>query len=234
MIRHSALTRCVVQLCLFQATGSTVMTKRRVLVQWIGHSDLRAMAAGQADAKRDEILRKIGGTLPRAGDVGPIKTLLNTQSFDEVHLLSNYSADWSKRYIAWVGVECELVRVDLDKPTDYPAIFKIADAELSKIRHRPDWPNTELCLHLSPGTPAMAAVWLLLGKTRYPATFYETYGGQSWIAQVPFDLTIDVIPEILRDPDVHLHGPRATGPVSTSQGFSAAAGSYPSSSHTWP
>jgi len=50
----------------------------------------------------------------------------------------------------------------------------------------------------------MEAVWLLLGKTRYPAIFFETFRGQSRITQLPFDLTVDVIPEILRSPDLHL------------------------------
>lgn len=50
----------------------------------------------------------------------------------------------------------------------------------------------------------MAAVWLLLGKTRYPAVFYETFAGKSWVTEVPFDLTIGVIPEIFKDPDIHL------------------------------
>ncbi|HUY91795.1 MAG TPA: sigma 54-interacting transcriptional regulator [Pirellulales bacterium] len=47
----------------------------------------------------------------------------------------------------------------------------------------------------------MAAVWLLLGKTRYPATFYETHQGKAWKTEIPFDLTIDVLPELLRGAD---------------------------------
>lgn len=129
---------------------------------------------------------------------------MRTQIFDEVRLLSNYATTWSKRFLTWIGGKAVLVPVQLDKPTDYRAIFEIADAELAGIRQRRDWSGTELCIHLSPGTPAMAAVWLLLGKTRYPATFYETFAGKSWVTEVPFDLTIDVIPEVLRKPDAHL------------------------------
>lgn len=64
----------------------------------------------------------------------------------------------------------------------------------------------------------MAAVWLLLGKTRYPATFYETYGGQSWVTEIPFDLTVDVIPELLREPDLYLQHLASQGPSET-EGF---------------
>ena len=199
------------------------MPKRRVLVQWIGHTDLRAMAADQPAAAQNRIMARLGGQVPQKGDVGPVRTLLQTELFDEVRLLSNYPQDWNKRFLSWLGVKASLEAVELEKPTDYGSIFKAADAALSAIRQRRDWSNTELCIHLSPGTPAMAAVWLLLGKTRYPATFYETYAGRSWATDVPFDLTIDVIPEILRDPDAHLQHLASQSPGEI-EGFEDIAG----------
>ena len=196
---------------------------KRVVVQWIGHSDLRAMASSLPAAQRDEIMEQVKGERAKEGDLGPIKTLITTQAFDEVRLLSNYSPTWNKRYIAWLGTKAEVTAVDLKKPTDYKAIFQIADAELTAIRSRKDWANTQLCLHLSPGTPAMAAVWLLLGKTRYPATFYETFAGKSWVTEVPFDLTIDVIPEILKNPDSFLQHLASKSP-SEIEGFGDIVG----------
>lgn len=199
------------------------MPKHRVLVQWIGHSDLRAMAVDLPPAKQKEVMETVRGELPVKENVGPIKTLLQTQEFDEIRLLSNYKPDWNKRFVSWLGVKATLVKVDLEKPTDYVTIFKAADAELSAIRGRKDWLNTQLCLHLSPGTPAMAAVWLLLGKTRYPATFYETFHGKSWVTDIPFDLTIDVIPDLLRDPDTHLQHLASQSPAEI-EGFEDIAG----------
>jgi DNA-binding NtrC family response regulator len=181
------------------------------------------MAATLPPVQRAEILDRIKGPEPQKGVRGPIKTLVEAQKFDEVRLLSNYAAGWNRWFLAWLGVEANLVQVTLKKPTDYAAIFKIADDELATICKRKDWANTELCLHLSPGTPAMAAVWLLLGKTRYPATFYETYGGESWISDIPFDLTVDVIPELLRDPDIHLQHLASESP-SQVKGFTEIAG----------
>jgi transcriptional regulator with PAS, ATPase and Fis domain len=162
------------------------------------------MAASLPEAQREEILRDVKGGPVKDGDVGPIRALLSCEQFDEIRLLSNYLPAWNKRYASWLGRNAEVVPAELKKPTDYGAIFQIADKELATIRRRKDWGQTQLCLHLSPGTPAMAAVWLLLGKTRYPATFYETYAGKSWITEVPFDLTIDVIPEILKACDSNL------------------------------
>jgi DNA-binding NtrC family response regulator len=199
------------------------MAKKRVLVQWIGHSDLRAMASSLPDAQADEIMGQIRGERPKEGDLGPIKTLLATQEFAEVRLLSNYPTAWNKKYVAWLGTKAEVVPAELKKPTEYKAIFQIADAELAAIRGRPDWAETQLCLHLSPGTPAMAAVWLLLGKTRYPAAFFETFGGKSWMTEVPFDLTIDVIPEFLKNPDAHLQHLASLGP-SEVEGFGDIVG----------
>lgn len=199
------------------------MARKRVLVQWIGHSDLRAMAMDQPEAKKSEIMAVVKGQIPEKGNVGPARTLLDREAFDEVILLSDYQPDWNRRFKKWIGTRVELKKVELKKPTDYHAILEIADAELSSLQKRSDRRDIELCLHLSPGTPAMAAVWLLLGKTRYPATFFETFAGECWKTDVPFDLTIDVIPQILRDPDNHLQHLASEAPTDV-EGFQDIVG----------
>lgn len=197
--------------------------KRRILVQWIGHSDFRALAAALPPARQKKILDRLQGASAEAGGLGPTKTLLEAQEFDEVRLLSTYDPQWSKWYQQWVGASVKWITVELEKPTDYAGIFEIVDRELSGIKHSKGWSETELCLHLSPGTPAMSAVLLLLGKTRYPATFYETArDGRAWVTDVPFDL-IDVIPEVLRDPDAHLQHLASRAP-SEIEGFEDIAG----------
>ena len=198
------------------------MPRQKVLVQWIGHSDLRALAADSPQARSNKIMAEIGGALPRAGDRGPTKTLLDTQHFDSIRLLTNYRREFNKWFATWLGVKPEIVEVDLGKPTDYATIFEIANHELESLKSSKAWASTDLCLHLSPGTPAMAAVWLLLGKTRFPSTFYETFGGKSWVTDVPFDL-VDVIPEVLRNPDAHLQHLAALAP-SEIEGFEDIAG----------
>ncbi len=177
------------------------MNKRRVLVAWIGHSDLKAMAASWKNSAGAEILAELGGAQPTAREIGPIKALIDAEPFDEIRLLSNFRPAWNKSYRDWLGKKATIVRVELEKPTDYPAIFRSADAELARLARETADNPVELCIHLSPGTPAMAAVWLLLGKTRYPATFYETHQGRCWKTEIPFDLTIDVLPELLRGAD---------------------------------
>ncbi len=56
-----------------------------------------------------------------------------------------------------------MVQVTLVRPTDYDAIFKILDAELSSLR-KDAAGEFDLCLHLSPGTPAMAATLSCLAR----------------------------------------------------------------------
>jgi DNA-binding NtrC family response regulator len=199
------------------------MPKRRVLVQWIGHNDLRALARSLPTAKAKKISDRIRVDPSTENDKGPTKTLLTRQHFDEVRLLSNYDNEWNRLFKSWLSTPVTLVEVELSNPTDYAAIFQIADRELSRIKNSKEWAETELCVHLSPGTPAMSAVWLLLGKTRYPATFYETSReGKCWVTDVPFDL-IDVIPEVLRNPDAHLQHLASESP-SEVEGFEDIVG----------
>src|SRR5581483_8539743 len=63
----------------------------------------------------------------------------------------------------------------------------------------------DLVLHLSPGTPAMAAVWIILAKTRFPAKLIESsrqHGIRT--ASVPFEISADFLPDLLRRPDEEL------------------------------
>ena len=49
------------------------------------------------------------------------------------------------------------------QPTDHAAIRPFAERTLKRVRK--DHPNAHVFIHLSPGTPAMHAVWLVLGST---------------------------------------------------------------------
>ncbi len=55
------------------------MHRQKNLIQWIGYSDLRALAAYRPPALSDKIMDEIGGTLAKAGDRGSTKTLLDKQ-----------------------------------------------------------------------------------------------------------------------------------------------------------
>lgn len=62
-----------------------------------------------------------------------------------------------------------------------------------------------LYYHLSPGTPAMAAVWILLAKTIYPAELIQSSREQGvQLAHIPFDIAAEFIPQIERQRDGQL------------------------------
>lgn len=80
-------------------------------------------------------------------------------------------------------------------PTDHAAIRPFAEETLKRVRD--DNPDSVVAIHLSPGTPAIHAVWLVLGTTGFitgPLTLLQTSDeraraeGRSAVQLVRFDL----------------------------------------------
>lgn len=176
------------------------MVNRR-LVSWIGNNDVFCMAADADTRTQKQVFKALHKKpFPLKGGTGPIRTLLNHEKFDEIHFLSNLPAGVARKYIKWVGVPAELHTVTLPSPTDYGAIFRVVDKVLRSLPVH-DW---DLSILLSPGTPAMAAIWVLLGKERYPATFYQTYEGGRSETEIPYSEIGDYLPQLPPGPDSNL------------------------------
>jgi DNA-binding NtrC family response regulator len=200
------------------------MAPRRVLVSWIGYADFRALAATLPQSQQAEVLSGLNPPTPLTGQAGPLKTLLDRESFAEVHLLTSHPGARNRLYARWVGGAPVLHPIKVNNPTDYAEIFQLVDAELASIVRIPRAADEELCIHLSPGTPTMTAVWVLLGKSKYqPATFYQTHDGRAWVTTIPFDLVVDYVPQVLRDADARLQLLAAQSPRDV-QGFQDVAG----------
>lgn len=195
----------------------------KILTTWIGHADLRALAQASDSSVRDEVGQLLSTLAPPAKGEGPVKALLEEMSFDRIVVLSNYPESITRRFVAWLPQEAESRLVSLDDPTDYAEVFRIARDCLDALAHAMAGAPCNLFLHLSPGTPAMAAVWVLLGKTLHPATFIQTFGGGAVETSIPFDLTLDVVPELLRNPDSNLQNLAAHRPADV-PGFEGIAG----------
>jgi len=154
------------------------------LVAWIGRQDLDGVAHDPA--------------------TGPIVDFLRAHPATKALLLSDWPKDVASVYRDKLrraaGTEIEIRPVKLSDPTDYLGIFQAADAALSRLVAHTN--VSEIAIHTSPGTSAMAAVWILLAKTKYAgATLFKSWidkSGKSHLAEVeiPFDLTLDVLPEI--------------------------------------
>lgn len=162
----------------------------RLLLAWVGRTDLQA-SLGVSEA-----------------GLGPIGQAVKQRQFDEIILLSNFQKKESAAYQKWLQTHIDkpitLHIESLTTPTDFGAIYDAAVSILEKTLARQD-KGLELTFHLSPGTPAMAAVWIILAKTRFPAELIESskQGGMR-TASVPFDISAEYIPDLLRRPDEQL------------------------------
>lgn len=200
------------------------MQKKNILVSWLGHTDLKAMAQDSSASIRKSVEEVVGSIDDNIKiGLGPIKTLTSQVKFDSFFLLSNYKSNLNKAFSSWVECNPTLWDVELKNPTDYHEVYSIVDGKL-KALYSKEGREKSFSFLLSPGTPAMAAIWILLGKTKYPAQFYQTYNSKYWTTEVPFDITIDVIPELLQDTDAYLQQFASKSPQEV-QGFESIVGS---------
>lgn len=156
---------------------------RRLLFTWVGGADLKAAETAGAEG------------------LGPVAEALDKLPFDEVHLLCNYAEKKAAHYLPWLDarVQAKLVwhPVPLTGPTQhreiYEAVLAICKTELGRHGGR-----SEVTFHLSPGTPAMHAVWILIAKTRVQAKLIESSKEQGVVAvDIPFDISADLVPDIV-------------------------------------
>lgn len=147
------------------------------LVSWIGGNDLNA-----ADANSDQ--------------PGAIAATLAKAPVTELHLLYSYPEARVSHYLAWLssqtGAKLNSRQAVLGSPIDFHDIYLAADALLADLAQASSEP---IALLLSSGTPAMQAVWILLGKTKYQVTFYQATLEQG-VQQVdiPFEIAAEFVP----------------------------------------
>lgn len=163
----------------------------RHLFSWIGQADLNAANPDLA----------IG--------MGPIGQVVASRKYDGIWLLSNYGEDRVSQYEGWLrerypNASIEITRVSLSSPTNFAEIYTEARGVVRRVVEKDDATKL-LSFHLSPGTPAMAAVWIILGKTRFPAEMLQSSVERGVeVADVPFDISADFIPDLLREKDSRL------------------------------
>lgn len=150
-----------------------------ILVGWLGNADLRA-AASEQDA-----------------ELGPLLGAVQTFSFEKIYLLSDHPPEKTRAYADWLQAKGQVPVIQhqakLASPTDHKDIYREATRVLGEIRNQ--YPQTSMTLHLSPGTPAMASIWLLLAKTRFPARLIES-SREAGVreVEVPFELSVEFSP----------------------------------------
>lgn len=181
------------------------MDEPSTLVCWIGHTDLWAMARERRELI-EEVRRQTKQDEPRRDPgLGPVKTLTSQRTFDRVNLISNYSETINEAISRWLAAPVTVHFKALEDPTDYESVFRITNEVLERVSIENRREGRRLAIHLSPGTPTMAAILILLGKTRFfPAKLYQTHGGTVFEAKIPFELDL-FVSKLLEDPDNLIH-----------------------------
>lgn len=159
----------------------------KILLAWIGLTDLRASEGSTADG------------------LGPIGQAVAYREFDKIYLISNLDKKQNSVYQKWLATKTktpiETQAIKLSSPTEFGEIYKAVIETITKIEQGTS-DDLSLTFHLSPGTPAMAAVWIIVAKTRYPAELIES-SKQAGVrtVSVPFDISAEFIPNIIRKTD---------------------------------
>lgn len=158
----------------------------RILMSWLGNADLRA-----AD--------------DAAGLSGPIGQAVAHEKYDKLVLLADQPKGRVEGYLRWLkaegGPDCQLVQVKLPSPTDFRGIYKAAVSAIDGVMEGKG-KSPDLTFHLSPGTPAMQAVWIILGRTRVAARLIQSSKEQGvQEADVPFDIAAEFIPDLVEAAD---------------------------------
>jgi DNA-binding NtrC family response regulator len=163
---------------------------KNLLICWIGNTDL------QAPSKSAQV------------GFGPIAQAAESRNYDEIVLICDFAENKVAPYLKWLRTRTTSKIViyyeKLSSPTNFGEIYEIASRVVKTTleKHKEE---VFLAFHLSPGTPAMAAVWVIIAKTRFPAELIESskeHGVRT--ASVPFDISADFIPDLLSKPDSQL------------------------------
>jgi transcriptional regulator with GAF, ATPase, and Fis domain len=151
-------------------------------MSWIGHTDLRAVAE-------------------ESGFSGPIAQAVGHEQYDKLILLADQPKAAVEQYLSLLkdngGPTCQLIPVRLPNPTDFRGIHKAAVSAIEAVVGG-EGKTPELTLHLSPGTPAMQLIWIILGRTRVAARLIQSSPEQGvQEVDVPFDIAAEFIPDFV-------------------------------------
>lgn len=149
---------------------------QNILISWIGGNDLDAI-----NSNKD----------------GPIFSTMRHLNFQQVHLLYNYPDEPVNNYIKWLrsltSAQIYTYKSQLSSPVHFGEIYLAATNVLDQLARKSIHPD----ILLSPGTPAMQAIWILLGKTKYPSRFIQATLEQGvQFVDIPFEIAAEFTPAI--------------------------------------
>jgi DNA-binding NtrC family response regulator len=172
-------------------------TKQRVLITWIGYSDIQYMAR----KLEGDVAAMVKNFIPRSADKGdrsPIMRIIRHEGMDQVHLVTNFKDERiNLAFQQFVGKPAQIHSFDV-KPEDYPRVFQVTDEVYNTISKSYEPESVELCVNLTSGTHSMIANLLLLGSTKHHATFYTCHSFRPSLVNLPFELDLVIRDRILK------------------------------------
>ncbi len=171
---------------------------RHILLSWMG---------------RDDGQRSSGGA-PR---VGTLSEALSAQGadFDEAWLLNDLGPAAATEFRKGCKAGCPLVvrEAPLRSPVDYGEIHGRAVEAVEAARAKYGM-GVRLSFFLNAGTPPMGSVWLLLGKSRFPAALVAWSRDKKLERiEVPFEISAEFVPHLLSRKDAALERWSAEAPA---------------------
>ena len=156
----------------------------KTLVCWIGHTDLRC-SSGQ-----DEGFGPIGQAV-KENAYASVELIANEPRKDVTVFRSEISG-----YVNWLkkltDATITVHQVKLSSPMHFGEVFEAADAVVGKVIA--GGAKTPV-FHLSPGTSAMTAMWLVLATTKYPAELIASSKETGvYTPEFPFEIVADYLP----------------------------------------
>jgi transcriptional regulator with PAS, ATPase and Fis domain len=150
---------------------------KTALICWLGKTDINCAT----------------GILP---GLGPIAEVQTQRKYASVELISNWPKKDVAKYVSWLRekttARINLHEVQLSSPMNYGEIYERADDVVTTLLKKEP---VSLIFHLSPGTSAMAAIWLVLAKTKYPAELVSSSQEEGVkTVDFPFDISADYLP----------------------------------------
>ena len=152
-----------------------------ILFAWLGNTDIKSLSGHNPE------------------ELGPIGQVIKERKYSHLCLLCNYEQKILDTYISEFNnlFDCnvEEFRVTLKSPTDFTSIYEAANKSIQEIKSKYKDNEIKLTYHLSPGTPAMASVWIIIANSVHPAELIESSreAGVKTVS-IPFDIAADYIP----------------------------------------
>lgn len=154
------------------------MTK--ILLSWIGETDLKTFETDQG--------------------LGPVDGFLADQSreHDRCYLLFNYPYDRVGPYLDHLScshpnLTIQPIVANITNPTAYSEVYPLVQQLLAQIQAEEDLQPLQKHILLSPGTPTMQAVWVLLTKTQFPAVCWSGFKGDYSVVELPFKIELEYL-----------------------------------------